>query len=307
MGLLRAYYDAYIKRRLFYETELEYRAYDTLREAEKIGTVAAAKQVEQILARAVSEPVAQDYRRRCEELADHLFENIGYQLTVTRHSAIAQDRGAFIDAINAPLNDARWLRIRCAMILEAKDEAARLAVVAEMLNRTNPGPGGFYDNLGSYRSNRRIDPGQGWANDPGYLSSPRTAHAVYLLPGGDVKEQEKELGGIPLAWINHVNVLLDTPIIVRYENLDSSADYKVKVAYLGEIGAEAHKAIQLKLTANDSFVVDEIVPVNGATITIRESFIPREVVSEGKLKLTFLRTKGTKRMNVGEIWLVRCD
>lgn len=193
------------------------------------------------------------------------------------------------------------------MINEAKDDSARMAIVAEILNRTNPGPGGFYDNLGSSRSNRRIDPGQGWSKDPGYLSSPRTAHAVYLLAGSRAKEKERELGGIPLAWINHVNVMLDTPIIVRYENLDPTSDYKVKVAYVGEIGAEAHKAVQVKLTANDSFVIDDNVPVNGATITIRESFIPREVVSEGELKLTFLRTKGTKRMNVGEIWLVRCE
>ncbi|MDR6880793.1 alpha-glucuronidase family glycosyl hydrolase [Bacillus sp. 3255] len=303
MGLLRAYYDAYTKRRLVYETELEYRAMDALREVELTGALDAANQVEQILARAVSEPVAQDYRRRCDELADRLFENIGYQLTVTRHFAIAQDRGAFIDAINYPLNDSRWLRIRCAMIHEAKDEAARLAIIDEILNRTNPGPGGFYDNLGSYRSNRRIDPGQGWSNDPGYLASPRTAHAVYLLAPGRAEEIEKELGGIPLAWINHVNVMLDTPIIIRYENLDPSADYQLKVAYVGEIGVEAHKAVQVKLTANDSFIVYENLPVNGSTVTIHESYIPKEIISKGKLKLNFLRVKGTKRMNIGEIWL----
>lgn len=309
MGLLRAYYDAYTKRRLLYETELEYRAKDVLREAARLGAAEAARRVEQILARATTEPVAQDYRLRCEELADRLFETIGYQLTVTRHYAIAQDRGAFIDAINAPLNDVRYLRIRCAMILEAKDEPSRLAIIDEMLNRTNPGPGGFYDNLGSYRSDRRIDPGQGWETDPGYLCSPRTAHAVYLLSGKQAEVEAKELGGIPLAWINHKNVLNETPLIVRYEGLDPGSDYRVKVAYVGEIGVEAHKSSRVRVTAGDH-VLEESLPVNGATVTLRESFIPREAIREGRLELTFLRIKGTKRMNIGEIWLApqsRCE
>jgi hypothetical protein len=307
MGLLRAYFDAYTKRRLFYETDLEYRAKEALREAKHTGALAAVQQVEQILSRAVTEPVAQDYRRRCEELADQLFANIGYQLTVTRHYAIAQDRGAFMDAINAPLNDARWLRIRCALIQEEQDEMKRLMMIDEALNRINPGPGGFYDNLGSYRSNRRIDPGQGWKKDPGYLYSPRTAHAVYLLSGAITEAKEKERGGIPLAWINHINVMLDTPIIVRYDHLDPSTDYIVKVAYVGEIGVEAHKAVQVKLTANDTYVVEESLLVNGSAVTIREARIPREVLSSGELKLTFLRTQGTKRLNIGEIWLIRSE
>ncbi|SFL15376.1 Glycosyl hydrolase family 67 N-terminus [Paenibacillus sp. 1_12] len=307
MGLLRAYFDAYTKRRLFYETELEYRAKEALRDAKQLGALGAVQQAEQILARAVTELVAQDYRRRCEELADKLFANIGYQLTVSRHYAIAQDRGAFMDAINAPLNDARWLLIKCALIKKEQDEAKQLAMIDEVLNRINPGPGGFYDNLGSFRSNTRIDPGQGWEQDPGYLYSPRTAHAVYLLSGTRAEAKEKELGGIPLAWINHINVMLDTPIIIRYDQLDPSSDYIVKVAYVGEIGVEAHKAVQVKLTANDTYVVEENLLVNGSTVTIRESLIPREVVSSGELKLTFLRTQGTKRLNIGEIWLVRSD
>ena len=39
MGLMRAYYDAYIKRRLIYETELELKAMDALRSASQTGSL----------------------------------------------------------------------------------------------------------------------------------------------------------------------------------------------------------------------------------------------------------------------------
>ncbi|WP_282942807.1 alpha-glucuronidase family glycosyl hydrolase [Paenibacillus sp. RC67] len=303
MGLLRAYFDAYTKRRLFYETELEYRAKEALREAESLGALAAVQLADQILDRAVTEPVAQDYRRRCEELADALFASIGYQLTVSRHFAIARDRGAFIDTIQAPLNDACWLRVRFAMIREESEESSRLERISEMLNRANPGPGGFYDNFGSRRSSRRVDWGLGWERDPGSLSSPRIAHAVYLASGSLSEAKEKELGGIPLAWIQHVNVMLDTPLILYYENLSPTTDYKMKVAFLGEVGTGAHKTAHVRITANDDHLILESVQVPGGTVTLCEAVLPREIAREGVLKLTFLRTQGTKRLNVAELWL----
>ncbi|MHC4240233.1 MAG: hypothetical protein ACYSUC_10865, partial [Planctomycetota bacterium] len=42
MGLMRAYYDAYIKRRLINEMELERQAMDVLRTAPKVGASEAA-------------------------------------------------------------------------------------------------------------------------------------------------------------------------------------------------------------------------------------------------------------------------
>ncbi|ULL16905.1 hypothetical protein DVH26_22135 [Paenibacillus sp. H1-7] len=303
MGLLRAYFDAYTKRRLFYETELEYRAKEVLRDAKSMGALAAIRLAEQILDRAVTEPVAQDYRRRCDELADALFASIGYQLTVSRHFAIARDRGAFMDTIQAPLNDACLLRVRFAMIREEADETRRLEMIGELLNRANPGPGGFYDNFGSSRSSRRVDWGPGWERDPGSLSSPRIAHAVYLASGSLPEAKEKALGGIPLAWIQHVNVMLDTPLLLCYENLNPSTDYKMKVAFLGEVGTGAHKTSHVRITANDDHLAAERVEVPGGTVTLYEAFIPGEIVRDGVLKLAFLRTKGTKRLNVAELWL----
>ena len=95
MGLLRAYYDAYVKRRLIHETELEAMALDVLRMQSAQGSLAALAKAESILGRAGTEPVAADFKRKCEELANSLFETIGSQLDVKKHGAQSRTRGAF--------------------------------------------------------------------------------------------------------------------------------------------------------------------------------------------------------------------
>lgn len=302
MHLLRAYYDVCIKRRLHYEAELEQAARDALRQASHAGSLAAAERAEAILAQAEEKPIARFYRERCEKLADELFRSIGYQLTVSRHFARSQGRGAFLDTIDAPLNDIRWLRTQLAIVREADDEEQRLALIDRALNRTNPGPGGFYDHLGSYRGFRRIDPGAGWRNDPGYLNSPRIAHAMHLLSIPEARQ--RELGGIPLAWIAHANALLDTPIVVRYETLDPAVPYIVKVVYIGETSGKTPRDCWVRLTANDGFVLDDEVAVKAGGVTVRECKVPVEAIRGGKLKLTFIRTRGFKRLNVAEVWLL---
>jgi len=45
-GLYRAYYDAYVRRRLIYETELEAQALEVLARAGEVGTLAAMAETE---------------------------------------------------------------------------------------------------------------------------------------------------------------------------------------------------------------------------------------------------------------------
>ena len=114
MGLLRAYYDAYVHRRLLYETELEEWALDTLRRAGKVGVPYALTRAAAILDAAYTSEVAQEFRVRlrawCEQLADSLNDAIGLQSSVARHRAQSWGRGAFMDGIDLPLNDGPWLR-----------------------------------------------------------------------------------------------------------------------------------------------------------------------------------------------------
>ena len=93
-ALYRAYYDAYVRSRLLYENALEEGALEKLRDARRMGTLAAMNEAEKILDRAVTERTAQDLRARALELGEALFQSIRMQLSVEKYQAITVGRGA---------------------------------------------------------------------------------------------------------------------------------------------------------------------------------------------------------------------
>ena len=289
MGLMRAYYDAYIRRRLIYETELEMKAADVLRSASKIGALSAIEQAEEILRKAKDQPVATDYKKRCEQLADSLFEKIGSQLTVNKHGASHRTRGAFMDGIDEPLNNAAWLFSQFQEIRDIKNEAQRQEAIDRVVNRTNPGPGGFYDNMGDASSYARILNEVAWQDDPGTLISPRIA-AYYKVDNSQDKF-------IPLAWKNQVGTIYETPLKLFYDNLDPTATYTVRVAYTGDRGK------MVRLVADDEYTVHDLIKTRKPPI--REFPIPKEATADGRLKLTWTCGQGQRGSQVSEIWLMR--
>ena len=180
MGLLRAYYDAYIHRRLIYETGLEQSARDALMAAKNTGSFESISKATGILEQAVIKPVVPELRQRCFALADSVYRSIGSQLTVKKPQEAEAGRGNFMDNIDLPLNDSRWLLSQCAKIGKLQFEQSRLQAIEKLLNRTNPGPGGFYDNLGSPESWKHVLCQKTWSEDPGSLESPLTDFGASL-------------------------------------------------------------------------------------------------------------------------------
>jgi hypothetical protein len=283
MGLLRAYYDAYVQRRLIHETELEAQAMDVLRTQSAQGSFAALEKAEAILGRADTEPVAADWKQKCEALSDALFAKIGSQLTVKKHGAQHRTRGAFMDGIDEPLNDAAWLRAEFRRVREIADEPARLAAVDRIVNRTNPGPGGFYDSLGTAAGERRIVNSVPWAEDPGTLKSPRTDFPYNLeLPGHR---------DVPLAWRKQKATIFDTPLRIAYDQLDPQAAYSLRVVYAGEFTKPS------SLVANDAYLIHG--PLHGARPLVLEFPIPPQATAAGHLELAW------HGGGVAEVWLIR--
>jgi len=291
MGLMRAYYDAYIRRRLINETELEMKAMDILRNASESGSQTAIEKAEKILARSTEEPVAQDYRKKCEYLADELFKNIGSQTYVGKHKAQHRTRGAFMEGVDEPLNNRLWLGAQFKKIMELKDEQARLNEIEKVVNRNNPGPGGFYDDMGTLPSFKRILNTVAWEDDPGTLISPRIAF-YYMVDRSSDKE-------FPLAWKNQASVIYETPLKFVYENLDPEAEYRIRVAYTGDRGKK------IRLVANGVYQIHDLL--NTMTPPIREFDIPKEATAAGKLELKWDCGEGQRGSQVSEIWLMKAD
>jgi hypothetical protein len=253
-----------------------------------------------VLDRAVKERVATDWRARVFELAEALFQSIRLQSSVQRYQAIGVDRGATLDTLDYPLNSRPWLRERFAALRQLPSEAARLEGIAAILHWTDPGPGGFHDDLGNPVCQPHLVAGLPFAQDPAFLESP---HAGF--EEGDVTDDPDETTGQALrySWINHAESMNDAPLTVAYDGLDPGARYRVRVVY----GGDAPKR-QIRLVANGDI---EIHPLMLKPWPIRpvEFEIPPSATAAGKLRLRWTREPGLggngRGCQVSELWLMR--
>ena len=141
-ALFRAYYDAYVRHRLIYETDLEKQAMACLRQAPEIGASRAISDATEILERALVRHPNEDWRLRIFQLAEALFQSIGMQLSVERYQAIAVDRGASLDTLDYPLNNRAWLEEQFANIRKLTSAPERLKELDRNPRMDEPGAWG---------------------------------------------------------------------------------------------------------------------------------------------------------------------
>jgi hypothetical protein len=204
-----------------------------------------------------------------------------------------------MDYIDAPLNNAVWLLSQFDKIRQIEDERARLAAIDKLLNRENPGPGGFYDNMGLSVETPRLGEYPAWQDDPGSLQSPRVSFESGLR-GTEWSYTVKETGfdgiAIPLAWMNQITTLYETPLNIVYENLDPESSYTLRVAYTGRFRAK------IRLTADDKFQIHGMRETG--KVPINEFPIPKEATQDGRLKLTWTCPEDQRGSQVAELWLI---
>ena len=284
-ALYRAYYDSYVRDRLLYETNLEQQAMEKLRNAGRTGSLLALQSAEEIVNRALTAPVSQDKRQRIFELAEAMYQSIHAQLSVEKYQAIALGRGANLDTVDAPVNNRVWLEDRFAEIRKLPDEAARGKEIASIVDWTNPGPGGYYDDLGNPSRQPHLVPGESYANDPMFLRSPMTGFSIRGM--GNVTFQDQSYMHYPMSWVTVAEGLYDSPVKLHYEGLDPKARYKVRVVYAGDSVRP-----KLRMMANERFEVhgwlDRPVPFKPL-----EFDIPAEATSGGILNLSVVREPAT--------------
>jgi hypothetical protein len=239
-----------------------------------------------------------DIREKAVVLADSLYRSIGAQLTVERHHG-KEDRGNFIDHIDTPVSDAGWIISNINRIEKISDETTRREEIQKMLERTNPGPGGIYDNFGLPVTVGKIHRDIPWEKDPGNLKSSVIDVGLglngYRWPG-EVKSDGYQQTVPPIAWMSQLTSFYTQPLIVSYENLDPNSHYKIRVTYSGRFRT------LIKLYANDVMVHDFIR--TGETPTF-EFPIPREAMKDGHLELKWMADEGVRGVQVSELWIIK--
>jgi hypothetical protein len=280
-ALYRAYYDAYVQKRLLRETAAEERAMEALRRAPETGSSAAMEEASAALAAPARQPVAADLRTRVFQLAEALFQSIRMQLSVALYQGM-NGRGNNLDTVDFPLNNRVWLGEEFARIRRLGDEKARLAELARLANWTDPGPGGFYDDLGNPLAQPHLVAGEGFARDPQYFRTP------LVFFDGRAKGRT--------SWWDQIVTLYELPLALRYEGLDPAARYKVRVVY---------GAGPIRLQANGSQVHDYLEK----PLEALEFDLPDAAARSGRLSLEWNRPPGAggagRGCQVAEVWLIK--
>lgn len=293
-ALYRAYYDAFLRARLLVETAQEQQAMGELVQAKMRGAMTAMDAAERVLDGDMLPANARELRQRVFELAEALFQSIRMQLSVAKYQAIGLRRGANLDGVDFSLNNRFWLKARFAEIRGLNAESDRLKKLDEIVNWTNPGPGGFYDDLGNMLAQPHLVVGDGFEKDPDFLRSA-------LMGFGSRTPQE----GWRTSWYNHAEIMYDGKVRMRYQDLDAKARYKLRVIYAGD-----QPQVPIRLVANGSVQVHDYIK-KAAPVAPVEFAIPAEATRGGTLELEWTRPPGLggngRGCQVSEVWLVRVN
>jgi len=282
MCLLRANYDAYVRRRLIRETKLELEANSILsRAGDPEEAIAGAMKV---LNRAVDQPTSPDVRARIADLCDRLFHSIGLQTSVPKYHAIGAERGAILDFADYPLNNRWWLEDEFKKIHAMATDEDKRGRLHELATWENPGPGSFYDNPGNIAKSPHVVRADVSPADPGSLREPGTTFWWW----------DQGMSRARLSW-----QVTMWPIAVVYEGLAESGQYVVQSTGYG----------QALLRINGELVKPAL---DGKEMGERKEFpVDPKHLKAGKLVLTWDRPKDEGHLNwrrksrLAEVWLLK--
>jgi len=271
--LLRAYYDGYTRQRLIFEKSLEKQA-NSILEGVDVSTVESAMdEALTILNRADTQPVNQELKQTIEQLAETLFNSIGLQSSLPKYQANGYERGCFMDFIDYPLNNRWWLEDEFAKIRNMKSDNEKLDRLKVIANWENPGKGGFYDNISDVSASPHV--------------TSRTDDAIDYAWWDD---------GFSRKRLS--TQLFQFSPILEYKKLDSESQYMIRVSGYGEA----------LLRANGELLSP--VRYEKELETCKEFLLPKELIKDGKLTLTFDRPDEAhlnwrQYSKVTDVWLIR--
>ncbi len=282
--LLRSVYDACVRRRLLYETELEKEANAALARAREAGVEHVMDEARRILARATAEPAAPELCRRVAALCDDLFRSIGLQTSVQKYQASGAERGAILDYVDYPLNNRWWLEDEFAKVRAMDSEQQKLRRLEEIRTWEDPGPGSFYDGVGNVAKSPHVVRGEAWNTDPLLTHNPTPG--FWWWDEGFSRQR--------LSW----QVSMDWPIAVRYEQIDPNAGYVVRITGYGDA-----------LMRINHQRVEPTVYGRGIG-EIKEFPVPAEATRSGQITVTWdtpdeAHLNWRQQSRITEIWLLK--
>jgi hypothetical protein len=245
-------------------------------------------------------------------LGAELFESIGLQMSIKApYKASGPRRGNVIDYLDRPLNDRLWLEGQFDQILGFPDQNAQLARLHRIVHWDDPGPGGFYDDLGFVGTDPHLVGQESWRQDPQFLVSP-IAEQYYTpivydankLSWRDQAHMRYRMGVHPpddqfspqelTRWRSDTQPLLT----MRYKALDRKAKYRLRLTYHGRFRPS------VKLVADGKYDIHGPLTQPDPTWPV-EFDVPREATKDGVLKLQWELLNKARGCQVAEVWLMK--
>ena len=227
--------------------------------------------------------IAPAWRRRIVDLCEALYQSVALQTSVAKYKAAGPERGAVLDFLDRPLNNRWWLEDKFKYIRTLPVTAQRKAL--DTLARwENPGPGSFYDAVANISYSRHVLRPEDLHTDPLARRSD--------TPGFDW--WESGYSRKRLSWM----VSLRWPPALRYDHLDTTARYVVRVTGYGE---SLLKANGVRLTPG----------LYGKGIgELKEFPVPANLTKTGTLLLTWddideEHLNWRQHSRVTEVWLIK--
>ncbi len=291
MYLFRAMFDAYVRARHVLEKGYEREAYAALSRARELGVSPAIAAAQWALAETDRTRPFLDDRIALEALGVKLLQLIGFQMSVDPpYLARNPERGALLDKLDRPLNDRLWLEDQFRKIVAIENEAEQLALIDRIVHWEDPGPGGFYDDLGNALKQPHLVRYQG-ADDPGFTLGPQEAHYRSL------DNYSLQVSRLKMSWLDYAQTPSRIPLKMRYEGLDSDATYRLRVTYHGRF------APIMRLTVDESIEIHGALPMPQPVWPV-EFEIPHRATRDGTLDLRW-DLVDRRGCQVAEVWLLR--
>jgi hypothetical protein len=282
MCQLRANYDAFVRRRLIRETDLEAKANHAMLTGSNAAS--AMDSAMSILNQAINRPTSPDLHTRIVGLCDQLYHSIGLQSSVPKYHAIGEERGAVLDFVDYPLNNRWWLEDEFAKIRAMASEEEKRRRLHELATWETPGAGSYYDDLGNIAKSPHVVHTK---VDPADPDTPRSPEPTFWW--WDEGKSRARLSWQTTLW----------PVAMVYEGLDTKGTYAVRTSGFG----------QAPLKINGEVVTPSI---DGKKMgEYKEFAVAPQYVKEGRIVLTFNRPKDEAHLNwrnksrLAEVWLLK--
>lgn len=313
-ALYRAYYDDYVRSRLLEEMAGLERARNILSAVNEIGwtpepleiggtpsstppngrdPAVLLEEADRVIMEATNSFQSLPSRTRVKELGETLLQSIQMQLAVDRYQGEAVVRGTNLETLDYPVTNVPWFRVQIAAIRKLGSSNEQVMSIKQLLGRTDPGPGGFYDDLGDPQNRPHLLLGPGPVLDPEFRKSALTGFGYPDRLGADA----------PIQWKRWAESLYDAALQMRYDNLDPEGSYKLRVVYSGDA-----RRIQIRLVANGSMEIHPLMTRPWPPKPL-EFDIPTEAIRGGQLELAWTREQGLggngRGCQVSEVWLIR--